>query len=199
MKKLALILAVSLTGIFAHANTDSYIDESEFQTIQPMGGEMNAESIVWACGMKFSGTSKGFKIIVGKFKTVAYGTLKCTSLHKNYSQKIKIEIGHHWIGPTAGIGWFKLAGKAATFSLLNCDPSKVLGKYLVAQGEAAIIGGVGAFTAVKVGFPQLAVDISLQLLKGFGVQVGIDKMRISAVSDPVETVPEPASVDLADY
>ena len=38
--------------------------------------------------------------------------------------------------------------------------------------EAAIIGGVGAFTAV---------NISLQLLHGVGVQVGIDKLTISAV------------------
>jgi hypothetical protein len=196
LKKLALIVAVSLTGLFAHANTDV---QAVNEDVTVMNTDMNAESIAWVCGMKFTGTSKGFKIIIGSFKTVAYGTLKCTSLHKNYTQKIKIEIGHHWIGPTAGIGWFKLAGKAATFSLLNCDPSKVLGKYLVAQGEAAIIGGVGAFTAVKVGLPQLAVDISLQLLKGFGVQVGIDKMRISAVSDPVETTPEPSFTDMADY
>ena len=191
MKKLALILAVSLTGLFAHANTTDVVD------VQPMGGEMNAESLAWVCGMKFTGTSKGFKVIIGQFKTVAYGTLKCTSLKKSYTQRVKVEIGHHWIGPTAGIGWFKLAGKAATISLFNCNPDKLLGNYLVAQSEAAIIGGVGAFTAVKVGFPQLAVDISLQLLKGFGVQVGIDKMRISAVSSPVET-PLPASSDLAD-
>jgi hypothetical protein len=97
LKKLALILAVSLAGLYAQANTDAYSDDAGAMLVQPMGGEMNAESIAWACGMKFTGTSKGFKIIIGSFKTVAYGTLKCTSLHKNYTQKIKIEIGHHWI------------------------------------------------------------------------------------------------------
>ncbi|MFS4458710.1 hypothetical protein [Bdellovibrio sp. HCB2-146] len=186
MKKLALILAMSLMGAFAHANTD----------VQTLEGDMNAESIgAWTCGVKFTGTSKGFKIIIGSFKTVAYGTLKCVGLKRTYTQKVKVEIGHHWIGPTAGIGYFKLAGKALEISLLNADPSVILGKYLVAQGEAAIIGGVGAFTAVKVGLPQLALNVSLQLLKGFGVQVGIDKMRISAIHDPVEE-PVPYSVDL---
>lgn len=178
MKKLVLVLAVTLAGAFAKANTTE---------VESMNGDMNAQSIgAWACAMKFTGTSKGFKIIIGSFKTVAYGTLSCKGIHKTYSRKIKLEIGHHWIGPTAGIGWFKLAGKSAKISLLNADPSVLLGKYLVAQGEAAIIGGVGAFTAVKVGLPQLAVDISLQLLKGIGVQVGIDKLRITAISEPVE-------------
>jgi hypothetical protein len=201
LKKLALILAVSLTGLFAHAETTDVpmnMDDVQMSTtdLQPMGGEMNTESLAWACKLGFKGTAKGFKLIFGKFKTVAYGTLTCTSLVKKYVQKVKVEIGHSWIGATAGIGWFKLAGISTTFSVLNCDPSKILGKYITLQANAGIGGGVGAFTAVKIGFPQITMDIALAVLKGFGVQAGIEGMRISAVEDPVET-PVPAFVDSA--
>lgn len=171
MKKLVLILAIGCLGSFAHADTTE---------LQPLQDDASINSAGWVCGLAFQGTSKGIKVIVGHFKTVAYGVLKCKGVPgQHFTRDIKITIGHHWIGPTAGIGYFKLAGVSSEFSLLNCSPDKIFGKYAVAQGEAAIIGGVGAFTAVKVGLPQLAFNISLQLLKGIGVQVGIDKLTIS--------------------
>ena len=195
MKKLALILAVALTGAFAHANTtDVPLNTTD---LQPMSDEMNAESLGWTCGLKFKGTAKGFKVIIGQFKTVAYGVLKCVSLKSTYTQDVKVVIGHHWVGAVAGFGYFKMAGKSAGFSLLNIDPSRVLGKYLALQANAGIGGGVGAFTAVKVGFPQITMDIALAVLSGVGVQAGIDDMTISAVDEPVET-PVPASVDFAE-
>lgn len=172
MKKLAVILALSFVGMFANAETTQ---------LQPTGGDMHAAGGAWVCGLAFKGTSKGIKVIVGHFKTVAYGTLSCKGVGQKYSQNVKIEIGHHWIGATAGIGYFKLAGVSSEISLFNSSPEVLLGKYAVAQGEAAIIGGVGAFTAVKVGLPQLAFNVSVQLLKGIGVQVGIDKLKISAI------------------
>lgn len=174
MRKLILVLAVSLVGAFAQANTD----------VQPLDSDASIMgNRLWACGMTFKGTSKGVKLIVGHFSTVAYGTLKCKSIKGTYySQDVKLTIGHHWIGATAGVGYFKLAGASSEISLFNSSPDVILGKYLVAQGEAAIIGGVGAFTAVKAGLPQLAFNISLQLLHGLGVQVGIDKLYISAVN-----------------
>lgn len=174
MKKIAVILALSLAGVFAHAETSE---------MQPQSGDASINARVWACGLAFKGTSKGIKLIVGHFKTVAYGTLKCKGVPgQYYNRDVMITIGHHWIGPTVGVGYFKLAGVSSEISLLNASPDSILGKYKVAQGEAAIIGGVGAFTAVKVGLPQLAFNISLQLLKGIGVQVGIDKLRIDAIN-----------------
>ncbi|WP_374033758.1 hypothetical protein ACES2I_13810 [Bdellovibrio bacteriovorus] len=176
MKKLILFLAIGLTGAFAQANTDAVTLENDASI---MGNRL------WGCGMTFKGTSKGIKVIVGHFKTVAYGTLHCKSIKgTHYRQDVMVTIGHHWIGATAGIGYFKLKGASSEISLFNSNPDVILGKYLVAQGEAAIIGGVGAFTAVKVGLPQLAMNISLQLLKGLGVQVGVDKLYIEAISEP---------------
>lgn len=188
MKKLVLIFVMTFVGAFAHAETD-------MQSNDAYDSDMQTQGLIgaWVCGMKFRGTSGGVKVIVGKFSTVAYGTLRCVGLGKIYTQKVKVTIGHHFISPTVGAGYFKVYGKAAEVSLLNASPDKLLGKYLVAQGEAAVIVGAGAFTAVKVGLPQLAVEVSLQFLKGFGAQVGIDGMKVQAVSRP-HVVPQPTSM-----
>ncbi|WII73300.1 hypothetical protein QJS83_05380 [Bdellovibrio sp. 22V] len=179
MKKLAMILAFSLMGAFAHAET------TELDTYGNDAHAMGA----WVCGMTFKGTAKGLKVIIGHFKTVAYGTLVCKGVGKKYYQDVKLTIGHHWIGPSAGIGYFKMAGAASEISLLNKSPEVILGKYKIATADASIIAGVGTFTGVKVGLPQLAVNFSVKLLKGLGLNVGIDKLTITAVSDP-EVVPE---------
>ncbi len=173
MKKLALLLAFTCFGTFANA---------EVNDLQSSNVELSPNAVGWVCGFAFKGTSKGIKVIVKHFKTEAYGVLKCKGVPgQSFTRDVKITIGHHWIGATAGIGYFKLAGVSSEVSLLNCSPDKIFGKYVVAQGEGAIIGGVGAFTAVKVGLPQLAFNISIQLLKGLGVQVGVDKLTITAL------------------
>lgn len=175
MKRLAVILALSLCGIFAQAETPE---------IQPSSNEVIANDVsvagrAWACGLAFRGTSRGFKVILGKFSTVAYGVLHCKGLNgTDYRQDVMITIGHHWLSPTVGIGYFKLAGHASEISLFNLSPESILGNYKVAQVDAAVIGGVGTFTAVKLGLPQLAFNVSLKLLFGLGVQVGIDKLSI---------------------
>jgi hypothetical protein len=72
----------------------------------------------------------------------------------------------------------KLSGQAVEFSLLNLQPEDVLGTYYVAQGQAAVAGGVGVITAAKVGLPQLAIQVSLQFARGLGVNLGLNKMHI---------------------
>lgn len=174
MKKIALILALSLFGIFAQA---------EVPDTQSVGNDVSINSRAWVCGLSFTGTSMGVKVILGHFKTVAYGTLKCKGvLGTHYSQDVMVTIGHHWLSPTVGIGYFKLAGLTSEISLFNSSPEVILGNYGVATVDAAVIGGVGTFTAVKVGLPQLAFNVSLKLLFGLGVQVGIDKLSIEPVN-----------------
>jgi len=182
MKKLLLVLAFGFTGAFAHANDE----------LTPMdnGDEVSAKS-AWVCGLHFKGTSKGIQLIVGKFNTVAYGTLHCKGFGETYTQDVKVTMGGKCFGLVAGIGYFKLKGISSEISLFNSDPSVILGKYKSVNGEAAIIGGVGTFAAVKVGLPQLAFNLSLQLTKGFGAKVGIEKLYITAVEHDEPEPQEP--------
>ncbi|MGZ3774092.1 MAG: hypothetical protein ACXVCY_08945 [Pseudobdellovibrionaceae bacterium] len=181
MKKIALVLALSFFSLFANAeNADN----------QMIGNNVHADSLLWVCHLGFKGTAMGFKVIFGRFETNAYGTLKCKGIGGGYyTQDVKISMGHKWFGPTVGLGYYKLAGLAKEISLFNLSPESILGHYKVAQADAVVIGGVGSFTAVKLGLPQLAFNVSLKLLFGFGADVGIDKLCIEPVNS--EETPEP--------
>lgn len=181
MKKLVFMLTLSLFGMFAQAETAEV--KTVNNEISAAGNDVSINGRLWACGLAFKGTSKGLKVIVGHFTTTAYGTLHCKGvLGRHYSQDVMVTIGHHWFSPSVGVGYFKLAGVASEISLFNSSPEAILGNYHVGQADAAIIGGVGTFTAVKVGLPQLAFNVSLKLLFGLGVQVGIDKLTIESLN-----------------
>ncbi|MFS4459169.1 hypothetical protein [Bdellovibrio sp. HCB2-146] len=167
MKKLLLLGVLLFAGVTAKAQTDQIEIE---------------RGRVWACGMKFKGVSKGLQFIVGKFGTRAYGTLSCASIHgETYKRKVRIDISSYKVGPTIGAGYFKMAGVSSEISLFNEHPESILGKYSVTNYQVAVGGGAGYFTATKLGLPQLAYNVSVQLLGGLGLKVGIEKLRITAI------------------
>jgi hypothetical protein len=184
MKKLLVVLAVGLAGMVAKAETTDMSMMTDDVSMQ--GGR------TWVCGMHFSGVSKGIKIIAGKFKTTAYGTLKCTSFNgTKWSRPVKITMGAHCIGPQVGLGWIKFHGIMGELSLFNSDPDVILGKYLAGNGDAAVIIGAGSFRAIKVGWPQLATNMSLKIASGLGVTLGIDHLYISENGGEVIEPPTP--------
>jgi hypothetical protein len=74
MKNLLLAVAISFASIFAQA------DE-----IQSTDSTLNTQGkLTWTCGLAFTGTSAGIKIILGKFTTTATGTLGCVDLEGNH-------------------------------------------------------------------------------------------------------------------
>ncbi|MNT36516.1 hypothetical protein D3C72_1726020 [compost metagenome] len=137
---------------------------------------------VWVCGMQFKGVSKGIQLIVGKFRTKAYGSLHCASIYgEKYSRKIRIDINSYGIGPTVGIGYFKMRGISSQISLFNERPEDLLGKYSTTMYGGAVGAGAGYFSALKLGLPQLTYNVSVQLLGGLGLKVGMEKMRVTAI------------------
>ena len=159
MKKLMMIAMVSLAGLMAEAST-----------AQP----------AYVCKIDFSGTSQGAQLLIGSFKTQAKGTLSCLDLTGVVtSTPVNITIASHLLSPTIGLGSFQITGSTAEVSLLNLAPSVLFGKYLVAQGQASLIGGAAAFTAVRVGLPELQLQVSLQVVSGYGVEAGLSTMTIS--------------------
>jgi hypothetical protein len=75
----------------------------------------------------------------------------------------------------------ELNGQSMEFGLLDATPKSLFGEYIVAQAQGAIIGGVGVLTATKVGFPDLALKISLQFARGFGINLGVNTMHIKLI------------------
>ena len=170
MKSLMVVLALTLTGMFAHA-----------EGMENMDTDVNIQGkLSWTCGLTFTGTSEGIKVIVGHFTTEATGRMRCIDLEgRHFSKNVRISMGSHWLGPVVGAGHFKFAGVSSEISLFNCSPNVLFGKYLVAHGQGAIIGGAGTFAAVRVKPPELAVNISVKLVHGFGAQVGIESLTLS--------------------
>jgi hypothetical protein len=193
LKKLFLVGTLLLSGMMAHAQdlqTDANADaeEIEMNLMNTDVDMMSAEEIgalagrVWVCGMQFKGVSKGIQLIFGKFKTKAYGTLNCASIHgEKYSRKIRIDINSYGIGPTIGIGYFKMRGISSQISLFNERPEDLLGKYSTTMYGGAVGAGLGYFSAFKIGMSQLAYNVSVQLLGGIGIKVGMEKMRVTAI------------------
>ncbi len=162
MKKFIVAAALSLIGFAAQA------------------GEARP---AWVCALGFEGEANGVQILVGHFSTVAYGQLACTDLMGGeYRQDVKITIGTEPIALNLAIGSFEFAGAAAEISLFNNHPTDLLGNYVVVQGRAAFALGAGAFTAVRVGLPNIAVNVSVEVMRGLGLQVGINQMRIEALN-----------------
>lgn len=135
------------------------------------------------CGLEFQGRSHGAQFIVGRFHTEATGTLKCTDLIGGvYERPVRIEMGTHFLAPAVGLGDFQIAGVSGEISLFNAQPEVLFGKYAIAQGQAALIGGVGSFTAVKIGAPQIALQVSVQLMEGLGLHLGFHEMTIEPLN-----------------
>lgn len=147
---------------------------------------------LWVCQLGFKGAASGFKVILGKYQFNGTGRLNCINIiGQTVSYPVALNMRAHLISPGVAIGKYKMYGQSAEVSLFNCDPDELLGKYMIAQTHATIIGGVGAITAVKLGNPQLALAISLQFTKGFGVDLSLNQLRISPLHDDDDDIATP--------
>lgn len=139
---------------------------------------------LWICEMGFKGTASGLKIILGKYKFHGKGRLNCVNIiGQTVSYPVNLDMNAHLISPGIALGKYKMYGEALEISLFNCDPDELLGKYMIAQGHATLLGGLGVIKAIKLGNPQLALSISLQVTKGFGIDLSLNQLRITPRDD----------------
>ncbi|MBC7370135.1 MAG: hypothetical protein H7326_01130 [Bdellovibrionaceae bacterium] len=177
LSTLAIVLATTMS-FAAHAQETLTYDTSD-------NGQADVQADIqaapaWACSMAFEGKGQGLKVILGRYRFLGYGVLNCTNVTGHHaSYKVKITMRTGIVSPGVSIGKFEMKGRAADISLANSSPKALLGDYYIAQGQGAIVGGVGLLTAVKVGAPQLALKISVQFVKGFGINLSLNKMNIS--------------------
>ncbi len=161
MKHIAVIVALVVTGAFAQAKS----------RISPTA---------WGCSMGFNGYAKGFKVIIGTYQYKGHGTLDCVSASgERVSLPITVSMRAAPLSPTISLSRMELRGVAANISLLNTYPEAILGTYGVVQGSVALVGGVGAMTAVHAELPSVTLNLSLQLARGFGLNLGINRMVIA--------------------
>lgn len=138
-----------------------------------------AQSPLWTCGMEFDAEGKGLQLIVGKYEVKGQGNLSCISLAgEEVEVPIKVSIDSTPVALRVAFGALTAKGVSAEIALFANNPEDLLGNYLVARAEAAVIGGVGAFVATHADFPALVLNVGLEFTQGFGVNLGIEKMTI---------------------
>lgn len=169
MKKF-FILALMLTFGFGFTQT-----AKAEQSLETTG----ARGPLWVCHLAFKGHAKGFKILFGKYRFDAIGNLRCISIFgKKVHYPVSLTMNALPLSPGIALGKYKVYGQSGEISLFNCDPDELLGKYMIVQAHATLLGGVGAISAIKLGNPQLALALSLNVQKGFGFDVSVNQLRI---------------------
>ncbi|MFM6928842.1 MAG: hypothetical protein ACKOX6_10290 [Bdellovibrio sp.] len=158
MKKVLLALAMVLGAGSAHAFT----------------------APAWSCNLNFKGEASGFKVILGNYQYNGKGTLSCMNPSGEVAEyPVTVKMKAKALSPQVAIGRMELTGQAAEIALFNTNPEAILGTYYVAQAQGSIIGGVGVITATRIDLPTLALKVSLQFAKGFGVNLGLNRMEIA--------------------
>jgi len=155
--------------------------------MMPIAATVQAsEAIVpaWACHLSFKGHAKGIQIILGKAHVNALGTLTCVSPFSEVKEiPVEINFGTHILLPRVTIGSFAFAGESLQISLFNYDPIDLLGTYAIAQAQATVGIGAGAWTAIHTSIPSLTLKVSVQLTHGLGLNVGLTDMTIKAIEN----------------
>lgn len=154
-----------------------------FLAITPVHAQVEAQAATaapaWVCGLEFQGEAQGFKILIGEYKFKGTGDLRCVSangVEAVYPVVVKMKALP--LSPQISLGWMELYGLSTQISLFNTAPEALLGKYIIAQAQGAFIGGIGAITAVHVDEPGLALQVSLQLVHGLGINLGLNELEI---------------------
>jgi hypothetical protein len=163
-----VVIASSFSGIgsLAHAESDQF--------------EQNgARAPIWTCNMKFAGEGHGFQVVLGRFKLNGAGTIYCWNpLGDTQTIPVLVTMKSAIVSPNVSVGKFNFTGRSLDLSLGNFSPEKLLGRYRVAHGHGAFIGGAGVLTGVKVGIPQLALKVSVEFDRGFGFSLGLNRMMV---------------------
>lgn len=138
-----------------------------------------AEVPAWLCAMNFEGVSKGVQVLIGHSDFKGQGTVVCKAISgQEVSYPVKIKMSARPLAPKISLGYQKVYGESLKVALSTGQPEDLLGTYVIAQGRAAIIGGVGVITAVRASDKNFSFDLSLQVTKGLGLDLGFSKMKI---------------------
>lgn len=133
---------------------------------------------LWVCSMNFEGKSKSVQVIVGKSEFEGAGTIRCVSSNNEQAElPVIVTMQTKPVAPFIGLGKMKLYGEALQLPLFG-TPETLLGSYIVTEARGSLKRGVGVIAAIHADNDGVALNVSLQLIKGFGFDLGIRKMKI---------------------
>ncbi len=133
------------------------------------------------CGMSFEAKGGGLQILVGEFKLVGEGVIKCREFNGSESvMPVDIQIGGR--SPVAlkiAAGYLEVYGLATGIGFAK-SPEGLAGRYLTVDADAAV--GLGAGVAVSLHLKRddaATINLNLQVARGLGLDVGFNSLTIS--------------------
>lgn len=135
------------------------------------------------CGLSFTAKGGGAQVLIGKFKLSGQGMLACQDLNGDVEKiPVKVTFGGHLFALKAAVGYFNIAGVATGIGYTK-SPNEILGHYVVASAEGAVIAGAGARVGFRAAHGNATINAMIQAENGIGFDVGLGTMRIERLVD----------------
>jgi hypothetical protein len=136
---------------------------------------------LYQCALTFEAAGGGVQIIAGYFKLSGEGNIRCLDIAGNTEElPVKVTFKTKPLALNLAIGTFEMAGLASGIGVAN-GPEALLGKYIVADAQAAVAVGVGANLSVHGGNEALTMNVGVNVTRGLGLQLGVTQMKIEAL------------------
>lgn len=142
--------------------------------------QAEVEAPLYTCSLSFDVQGGGLRVFVGHFKLKGPGQIDCVDIAGNTeSIPVTVTIGASPIAFSVGIGQMRVLGMASGIGLAE-DPSTLLGNYVVGGIRGSLLVGAGADLSLHAAHGALTMNASVQAVSGAGVNVGFDRLTISA-------------------
>jgi hypothetical protein len=159
MKKSLIVLAAALTLMGLNANA-------------------RVEQPLWTCALNFEANGGGLQLLLGSFKLTGPGQIRCIDIAGNQQDlDVKVTMGSNVLAPNFAIGSFDMMGMASGIGVAR-GPEALLGTYYTAGANGSAVIGVGANLALKGGREAVTINVAVNVLKGFGLQAGLNRLTI---------------------
>lgn len=169
ISRLVLILASYLLSLSTFATTK---------------GEVST-SILFNCSVSFYATGKSAYLGIGFTDVNGTGMMTCLDYVKNVVEEIPLKVKIR--GPGAGLGITGLSISGGQVGIgLNESPDALLGKYVLARGNAAVGVGASLGTGLRVSKGAFDLIVNIQATNGLGA--GIDLLTVELERDAARQV-----------
>lgn len=137
--------------------------------------EGKVSSILYTCNLSFKADGRSIYLGVGYTDVEGTGTISCYDLLTGATQRLPVKVKARGPGAGLGVTGLTLSG-AATGVGVSTGPDALLGRYLMARGNAAVGIGAGAGAGLRLSKGSVTVDVSIDAQSGLGA--GVDLLFI---------------------
>ena len=138
------------------------------------------EKSIWDCALTFKASGGGVQILVGHFSLSGPGEISCIDIAGNTEVlPVKVTITAAPVAANVAIGYFQMQGLATGIGVAS-GPRALLGNYVTASAEGALILGGAINLSVKGGNEAITMDVGVGVTEGLGVQLGLNQLKIQA-------------------